>query len=366
MPPSQAYKRSWKNLLLNKRYQLRFTLFMVGIAAVLMAGLGWWVMRVANDETRVAMAHFLGDACPQVPELGDSTGAAPTPAPVQLDEPPTPGGSAAAPAAPTPAPAPAPAPSSVDPADIAHHNAAEAIAHVQNLWCVQREPCKPESTQPLVIKAPRCDAWVKEKLADPAYVEALRNATISIVRCEGGQTFTVADAPEPEHHITVQIDESSITLTEPPPSVPKDLADTIVQHWTCEMERSGSLDSLEHRRQLILWVLVGTGIVLTFGLAIYGIKMTHKVAGPLFKVSLYLAKMRDGRFDKVYNLRKGDQLVEFYEHFKHAHAGVVALEREDIDQLKAVIEAAKAAGLGDHEAVAKLERTLARKEKSLE
>ena len=35
------------------------------------------------------------------------------------------------------------------------------------------------------------------------------------------------------------------------------------------------------------------------GLAVYGIKMTHKVAGPLFKVSLYLAKMRDGRFDKV-------------------------------------------------------------------
>ena len=52
------------------------------------------------------------------------------------------------------------------------------------------------------------------------------------------------------------------------------------------------------------------------GLAVYGIKMTHKVAGPLFKVSLYLAKMRDGRFDKVYNLRKGDQLVDFYEHFK--------------------------------------------------
>ena len=68
------------------------------------------------------------------------------------------------------------------------------------------------------------------------------------------------------------------------------------------------------------------------GLAIYGIKMTHKVAGPLFKVSLYLAKMRDGRFDKVYNLRKGDQLVDFYEHFKTAHAGVVQLEQDDIEQ----------------------------------
>jgi hypothetical protein len=71
-----------------------------------------------------------------------------------------------------------------------------------------------------------------------------------------------------------------------------------------------------------------------------GIKMTHKVAGPLYKVTLYLAKMRDGRYDKVYDLRKGDQLVEFYEHFKHAHAGVVALEQADVDRIAAALDAA--------------------------
>ena len=106
-------------------------------------------------------------------------------------------------------------------------------------------------------------------------------------------------------------------------------------------------------------------MLLAFGLAIYGIKMTHKVAGPLFKISLYLAKMKEGRFDKVYNLRKGDQLVEFYDHFKAAHAGVVKLEQDDIAQLKALIAAAKAAGVGDHEVVVELEALLARKEKSL-
>ena len=84
------------------------------------------------------------------------------------------------------------------------------------------------------------------------------------------------------------------------------------------------------------------------GLALYGIKMTHKVAGPLFKVSLYFAKMRDGRFDKVYNLRKGDQLVDFYDHFKPAHAGVVQMEKDDIERIKAMIAAAEAAGIGDH------------------
>ena len=57
------YKRSWKNLLLNKRYQLRFTLFMVGVSAVLMSGLGIWVLKEANEATTVAMIRVRGEAC---------------------------------------------------------------------------------------------------------------------------------------------------------------------------------------------------------------------------------------------------------------------------------------------------------------
>ena len=67
---ARGYKRSWKNLLINKRYQLRFTLFMVGLSAVLMAGLGIWVMRVANEATEVAASRVRGDGCPPMPELG--------------------------------------------------------------------------------------------------------------------------------------------------------------------------------------------------------------------------------------------------------------------------------------------------------
>ena len=65
-PGDRSYKRSWKNLLINKRYQLRFTLFMVGLSALLMAGLGAWVMWVANETTAVSMTSVRGDACPKV------------------------------------------------------------------------------------------------------------------------------------------------------------------------------------------------------------------------------------------------------------------------------------------------------------
>lgn len=58
---NRGYKRSWKNLLINKRYQLRFTLFMAGLSAVLMTLLGWWVTRVAGEATTVAKSRQRGD-----------------------------------------------------------------------------------------------------------------------------------------------------------------------------------------------------------------------------------------------------------------------------------------------------------------
>src|SRR5262249_4796584 len=155
---------------------------------------------------------------------------------------------------------------------------------------------------------------------------------------EGGQTFTVGEAPV--RHVAVQIDESSMTLT---PAVPADFGNRVVEHWTCEIGQISAIDSLERGRLRILYVLIGTGLALVFGLAMYGLKTTHKVAGPLFKVTLYLTKMKEGRLDKVYNLRKGDQLVAFYEHFKAAHGGVVQLEKDDIARIKALIASAEEA-----------------------
>ena len=127
------YKRSWKNLLLNKRYQLRFTLFMVGVSASLMTGLGVWVMKEANEATTVAKIRVRGEACPKVPEIVEVPTLDTPAAPMKLDEPtPTEAGSAAT----TPAPAgsgaaaepakPQPEPAKVassDPAKVADNNA---------------------------------------------------------------------------------------------------------------------------------------------------------------------------------------------------------------------------------------------------
>ncbi len=356
------YKRSWKNLLLNKRYQLRFTLFMVGVSAILMSVLGIWVMKEANEATTVAMIRVRGEACPKVPEVVEvpSMGAPPA-APMNLDAPPPAAGSAADASTPNPAKPEQPQLASSDPAKVAAHNAQEDILAVHALWCTDAE-CKPEAAMPLTIKANKCDEYVKTKFTDADAVDALRKAQVPVVKCEGGDSHSVADA-DPQRRATVQLEESSMTIT---PTLPTDFADRIISHHICEMRQAGQIDALEAGRMRILTVLIGTGLLLMVGLGIYGIKMTHKVAGPLFKVTLYLAKMRDGRFDKVWNLRKGDQLMDFYEHFKSAHAGVVTMERSDIERMKATIEAAEAAGLADHESVKELKSLVKKKENALE
>jgi hypothetical protein len=373
------YKRSWRNLLLNKGYQLRFTLFMVGLSALLMAVLGAWVMKEANEATTVAMARVRGEACPKVPSLAAPAPEEAPPVPMKLDD----GSGATAP--PTPPPADGSDAEVAPPATIEHDP-----TFVASMWCAGAglSCATPEVGKPLVLSGPDCDAVVAGMMQKYDYVEALIGAKVPAVSCDKGKSYpvpktppgkarattggvqTTSDVVEPEHHAKIQMTESTMTLTPapiaPPAKLPADFSDRVATYWTCDMRQVGDIESLEAGRMRILWVLIGTGLLLCMGLAVYGLKMTHKVAGPLFKVQLYFAKMREGRFDKVYNLRKGDQLVDFYEHFKSAHAGVVTLEREDIESIRGVIAAAEASGAGDHESIKELRAVLARKEKSLE
>jgi hypothetical protein len=273
----RGYKRSWKNLLLNKRYQLRFTLFMVGLSAVLMALLGWWVMKVADRATKVAINNVLGE-----------------------------------------------------------------------------EVCK----DPAVVQAAAA-----EEAAAPA---------------EEPTPPPVAEGDSGRKKPVVTIEESEMQILDTPPAgqkkpeepVAEDVGALKVKFEACKAHQAAAIAKLERRERLIFWVLIGVGSMLVIGLLFYGIKMTHRVAGPLHKVALYMAKLHDGKYDTVYNLRKGDHLVDFYAHFKSAHAGMKKWQEEDVARLKALIAAAEESKLEGRSpemaaALAELKALLAKKEASL-
>ena len=274
----RGYKRSWKNLLLNKRYQLRFTLFMVGLSAVLMALLGVWVMTVADRATTVAINNVLGEEVCKDPSAQASA--------VAPDEP-----------APEEAPAAAPEPPPVAEGDSGR---AKPVVTIE------------ESDMDMDRGAPK---------ADPA-------------------------------------------------PVAEDIGALRTKFEECKEHQAEQIAVLERRERLIFWVLIAVGSMLVIGLLFYGIKMTHRVAGPLHKVSLYMAKLHDGKYDTVYNLRKGDHLVDFYAHFKSAHAGMKKWQEEDVARLKAIIAAAEESKLEGRSpelaaALAELRALLAKKEASL-
>jgi hypothetical protein len=106
-----------------------------------------------------------------------------------------------------------------------------------------------------------------------------------------------------------------------------------------------TIESIEARRDFLVVLLAAVGVALVGGLFVYGIKMTHHVAGPLYKIGTYCDKVAAGKFDRVYALRKGDQLVSFYEHFKQAHEVLRLRHERDIECLRAVVAAADQAEL---------------------
>ena len=119
-----------------------------------------------------------------------------------------------------------------------------------------------------------------------------------------------------------------------------DPTDELAQQLKVQFEKNDAV--FEHNEKIMRVELIGFGLLLIIVLSIYGIVITHKVAGPLYKVTLHLDKIRDGKLGVVYNLRKGDELVDFFEHFKAAHDSLRTRTQQDIALLDRAI-----AALGD-------------------
>src|SRR5579871_6539843 len=56
---AQQHQRRLRNYLLNLRYQLKYTLTIVGISLVLTGGLGWVVMSKAHEASRVVQVRAM-------------------------------------------------------------------------------------------------------------------------------------------------------------------------------------------------------------------------------------------------------------------------------------------------------------------
>jgi len=119
------------------------------------------------------------------------------------------------------------------------------------------------------------------------------------------------------------------------------------------------------RREIILLIgIIAFGIVFLVVIFVFNIVITHRTAGPMFKMGRYMDEVRECKFTEVWNLRKGDQLVELYGKFQAMHNAVKAREQEDVEILAATMAACEEAELTG-EAIDELKARLEQKRVSL-
>ncbi len=88
--------------------------------------------------------------------------------------------------------------------------------------------------------------------------------------------------------------------------------------------------------QLIL-EMVGFGCALALILSLFMLILTHKVAGPLFKLSTHFDDLARGTFREVRPLRRFDMLHRFHRKFEDAHGAMRSALEADIAAMEAVV-----------------------------
>ncbi|MBL0217350.1 MAG: hypothetical protein IPQ07_26180 [Myxococcales bacterium] len=121
-------------------------------------------------------------------------------------------------------------------------------------------------------------------------------------------------------------------------SIEKDLQALTQADATQEDFQEHVASGLQSEDRALVYKMAGVGIGLVVILSLYLLIMTHKVAGPLYKVSMYFDRMAVGRLGVVTPLRQGDMLQDFYLNFKDMHDAVRARAQADASALEKALE----------------------------
>lgn len=123
-------------------------------------------------------------------------------------------------------------------------------------------------------------------------------------------------------------------------------------------------DDMASDDRALVYKMVGVGLGLVIILSAYLVIMTHKVAGPLFKVSMYFDRMAGGKIGNVYGLRKGDMLQDFFGNFKEMHEAVRTRMQADVITMESATDALRAKLVGTP-ALEAMDKHLANRKKAL-
>lgn len=119
--------------------------------------------------------------------------------------------------------------------------------------------------------------------------------------------------------------------------------------------------------RVVLFGVLGFGVVLVLSIAAAGIWITHKVAGPLFSIEGICARVRDNKLAPSLRqqLRRGDELKEFYSTFREMYESLRTRTDRDVQVLGEAIARLEQTGAAG-ETIQQLRRLREEKQASLE
>lgn len=121
--------------------------------------------------------------------------------------------------------------------------------------------------------------------------------------------------------------------------------------------------------KMVLWGILGFGVVLIASVFSVGILITHRIAGPLFNIAAIFSRVRDNRIGpSLRGLRKGDELQGFFGHFRDMHEAIRRRTDDDIRLLGEAISVLEGIAQSPDQvaAIASLKNLRKDKEASLE
>src|ERR1700712_2428248 len=95
--------------------------------------------------------------------------------------------------------------------------------------------------------------------------------------------------------------------------------------------------ALTDKQHAMLYTLVGALALLVILIGMAGILVTHKVAGPIYKMKRQINDVGEGRLAIPGKLRKGDELVEFFETFETMVVNLRHRQEVEIQKLENAI-----------------------------
>ena len=112
-------------------------------------------------------------------------------------------------------------------------------------------------------------------------------------------------------------------------------ADNLAQHAKQLEHQAGEVAS-QQRTLLRVLVVILSVLVIAIGMA--GIVVTHRVAGPIFKMKRLLRQVGEGQLVVRERLRKGDELQHFFDTFEKMVEDLRARQEAEIAKVDAILE----------------------------